>query len=953
VGTQITNINAIVELERIGYSFDLAGEEEIRLRCPAHDDETPSVHLNIKKNLWICHAAGCGGKGDVVNLLALILNVERGTMLADLGTRWDIEDVKIINPINVEKMHESIWDAGPLLQELRNRGVTDDMIREARIGLFKNRITIPVYDANRNIVNIRRYLPGAPGPQKMKNTKGYGAARIYQIEQLKYDTVWICGGELKALVAKSILNPNNIGAIAVTAGEGSWEPKWNDKLKDKDVYICMDVDQAGRNAAKNLATIICNLAKNVRIVSLPLDKNIYPKGDINDWVAGEGATLEDFVKVMNEAREFSAKARTIQTLGEPTEVSLNEVTRAENVRRRLQFRGVIAAMDNNAQYLIPRTVGVSCDRQQKYCAVCPINAMDEDPDEGFVKVEIPPVSESLLDMCDAPKKHLQIAIADALDIPPCKSVQFAVENTYKAIEVIINPEISIEAEATSNVTQMGILTQDNNSVDFNVPYDFTGVVYPHPRTQRASLVIDAAVEAEDNLSTFAPTDRELEALKIFRPSEWTADGVESKLRALYDDWAYNVTHVFHRFEIHLLHDLTYLSVLLFEFENKPVSGWVNSIIIGDSSQGKSAVSARLIDFLHLGKRLDCSNATIAGLLGGVQQIANKWFTKWGAIPTHDRRMIVLEELKNAPVEVITKLTDMRSSGVAEIPKIEHRRAHARTRLLVNSNPRNSKAVADHNFGIETLLALIGSLEDIRRFDIACIVSNQQISASDISRPLNERKMIEALHTAELCRRLVLYAWTRRLQEIVFDDDALQSIYDHSVSLTGSFSEAIPLIDQGTIRLKLARLAIATAIRTFSTTHNLRVVKVLQCHVDFVARWLRALYSDPYCGYLDFSKAFQSSDCVKDEHEVVTCIRKTNHPNELIRSLLRAPDVSLADVQDWCDLDRESAQHVLSVFVRKNCVRRNGQNYAKTSSFIDLLKRLSKTSLVTLEPEGRF
>src|SRR5271157_75203 len=35
---------------------------EVKVRCPFHDDQNPSMSVNIERGVWQCHA-GCGGGG--------------------------------------------------------------------------------------------------------------------------------------------------------------------------------------------------------------------------------------------------------------------------------------------------------------------------------------------------------------------------------------------------------------------------------------------------------------------------------------------------------------------------------------------------------------------------------------------------------------------------------------------------------------------------------------------------------------------------------------------------------------------------------------------------------------------------------------------------------------------------------------------------------------------------
>lgn len=43
---------------------------ELRCCCPFHEDETPSLSINRKKNIFNCHAASCGHKGNVLDFVA-------------------------------------------------------------------------------------------------------------------------------------------------------------------------------------------------------------------------------------------------------------------------------------------------------------------------------------------------------------------------------------------------------------------------------------------------------------------------------------------------------------------------------------------------------------------------------------------------------------------------------------------------------------------------------------------------------------------------------------------------------------------------------------------------------------------------------------------------------------------------------------------------------------------
>lgn len=942
-------VNNLAELERLGWDWSAVGEDEIRVSCPvpSHEDETPSVNFNTQKGLWQCHAAGCRAKGDIASFIAHVLRQERGLIIEDLKSRYAIERVKSINPETVEKFHKNIKEAGPLLAELTKRGLTKADIRRGRLGFWKGRITIPIYDASGAIINVRRYLPGAPGDKKMQNTPGYGRAAIYQIDQLsRFDSVWICGGELKALVAARILNPLGVGAISVSAGEGSWDLRWNPLLKDKTVFICMDVDGPGKTAAKTLARFVHRAAAETYMISLPLDTTKYPKGDINDWVGAEKAGPDDFTQVMEDAEEFTPSTeieRTIQ-IADPVDVDLAEALEATHVKRRLRYNAMIVGFQESP-FLAPKTVRVNCDKSQPNCAICPVfTQMSDDTDEG-VEVSIPPYSEALLSMVDTPSKTLRTAMMAALGIPACKVARFDVRRHYVVRDVRLRkPQVF----NTSHAADGAHIQASAYLVDFtpqsNIAYRLRGVTYPHPRTQAAVLLVDEAEQIEDNLSSFKPTPELVSKIaKVFRPTEWTVEAIEAKLTEIYEDLSYNVHGIFGRERMQTILDLTWYSILYIPFEGRNIKGWVNTVVLGDSAQGKTEMSSRLLDHYGCGERVECKNASAAGLIGGLQQVATKWFVSWGVIPLNDRGLVLLEEVKGLSEEELGRMTDMRSSGIAELPKIQHGRANARTRLVFISNPRDGQPISRQDYGIYSIARLFGGMEDVRRFDVGYLAAAEHLSADITSVLHSERPKVEHRATADVCRASILMAWTRSASEVEFEADAVQAIYQEATRLARRFSEAIPLVEYGSMRQKIARLSAALAAKTASYDQDATLI-VREPHVQTVSRLIDSIYSDPIFGYLQFTEMTDRVARIPSPADVRTFILNTKYPLGFVQGLMTTSSVTLDDMMNFLCVDREVALDAMSYLVRMNCLRRRDRIYKKSAAFIQLLRELSAESL---------
>ena len=929
-----TKISVLAELQRLSVPVQFSGEKEVLCPCPFHKDKTPSCTVNLDKRVFKCFA--CPAKGDFVTLLTGFLQVDRASVVRDLASRYGVASAKPIANETIERFHDAIWEAKPLLQELYNRGLTDESIRRFRLGYDADsgRITIPIPNAAHQYVNIRKYLPGAPGREKMKNLKGRGHMTLFPVEQLKYDNLIICGGEVKAIAVAQHMNAFGYGAVCATGGEGNWSPLFNRELHDKNVFVCFDIDSAGENATEYVSKLVMRSAASVKVVKLPLDIAKYPKGDINDYFGLEKCTAKSFLDLLEAAEPWTVRKVEEVDNSEPATLHLVDAMKPDNIGKRIKVKALIRALDITP-YLVPSEVRCSCSRTEDCCAECPVFGYEPD-DNGFTALRITPESPGILEMMGAPKSQQQDCLKEAIGVPKeCGSAEIFVDKHMAVEDARVAPQLDIASRAIDREMMPAAIIGD--SLELNNGYEMTGRVHPHPKTQQATLLISAVKPSEDALSTYAPSEDELKTLEVFRPKKWTKDGINTLLRDINQDLSANVTRIYEREDMHLVFDLAFHSPLLVPFDGTNRNGWVQVLVIGDSSQGKSDTAAALMQHYRVGEKVDCKNASVAGLLGGLQSIGNRFFVSWGVIPTHDARLVVLEELKGASTEVIGKLTDMRSSGIAEIPKIEKRRTRSRTRLIALSNPRSGMPMSGYNFGVEAVRELMGSAEDVRRFDAVCVVSAQQIDSDKINALQRHRPSVEHRFTSELCHRLILWAWTRNSVEL--HQDAVDHILDESTRMCNNYSETIPIVDRGSFRIKLAKLSAALAARTFSCTSDYDAVVVRKAHVEAVVDLLDRLYSDPACGYRDYSKSQATAESMRDRDGIRRALYATSFPQDLVNSMLATEDIEMRDICDWCGVDRGDAATLLSLLVRKGALRRVNRGYRKSPDMIALLREM--------------
>lgn len=932
---RLDSVPVYVELKRYGMAFEPAGGVEVKVCCPFHGDESPSCHVNLEKRVFHCKTANCEQHGDLIDLLAKFKQTTRPVIIADLATRYDIEDEKTIDPTAIERWHEDIWNHDYLRNELCKRGLNDAMIRRHRLGVQVGktdvRITIPIRNTTGSFVNVRKYLPGAPGPEKMKNTAGFGKKpRWFPVDQLQYDTILITGGECKAIVALEELNAYSIGAVAGAWGESNLvKSELTRELKGKRIYICLDVDSAGQGAATKLAYALRMICPFVAIIILPLDTDKYPKGDINDYVASEGGKLKPLI---DAAIEFNADVPDKLSIDvtEPVDMHLSAAVDAEHSGKRINVKCVVSAMDTTP-FFIPKDILIQCPKDQSFCGSCPVSV------KGRNTYTIPEESIAILEFIHAPSTHHLEIVKSAIGIPqPCRVCEFEKLSEYNIQDTRVSPQLETSNRYSDRQPIPAVCI--GTGLQPNEAFEFTGKFVAHPKTQQAVMLVSKHTPSQDALATFQFDDESAAECQSFWPVEHTVEAIGSKLDGIYNDLSTNITKIRGRHDLHFAVDLLYHSPLLINIDGQQEKGWIELLVVGDSRTGKSKVAKRLIEHYQLGFITEASNCTAAGIIGGMEKMNERWFVSWGLLVRHDQRLVIIDEFSTGPEDVLARIRDARYSGQAKITKIGlNWAANSRVRLGVFSNCPNELKVDAYPYGIAAVKDLINSPPDISRFDLALITTTSDVDKSLINMKPEDETIIEHTHTTEKCRKLVLWAWSRTCKQIQFTPEAISHLYDASKGLEQAFDDAIPLVDRGSMRYKLARMAASLAARLFSCSDDYQSVIVHWTHVEYISQFLHRIYSSPTFGYDAFSKAQKITRSLLDPELVKKCILGMDHPRDFVRSILAQDYIDKQDIADWADV--AEPQPVISLLMRKHAIMHRGRYYRKTAPFICFLKEL--------------
>lgn len=900
-------------------------QNEIGLKCPMHQDTKRSASLNVEKGVWFCNACGTGG-----TIRELVKEVKEGRAVNDLSgaAKPASNGTKPTGKFPYTDDHVKAWQVAllnskPELDALQSRrGLDLEILDEFEIGWDgKNQAyTIPVRNNDGELANIRWYqLDPADDRRKIWGVSGFNEPVLYPIDQLTESTeLVVCEGEWDALICIQ----NGLHAITRTGAAKVWKPEWNQAFAGLDVIICHDSDETGQVGNRKVYSNLKHTANSVQIVHLPYEVTEKHGKDLSDFFM-EGNDKGDFMSLVQLTEPAPAR--------EMVDVRVIDSFNSDRFGDAMRMRVTVTGK-RNPPYMVPMDLENSCSMDAgPKCKGCPLKAHG-----GVHKVTVAPNDPVILSMLDATSAQIADLVRVSEGYSKCGRLIVDVEKYQTVEEIFVRPNVDVQLtgnDAGDYTTRRVFVVGPHDTLP-NTTIELVGAIHANPRNQKNEFLAWLGEKVETSIDKFEVTRDVVDRLSAFRPSR--GQPVLHKMEEIADDLAHNITHVYGRTNLHMFADVIFHSVLSFSFLGQPIyRGWLDGIVVGDTRTGKSLVAEQMIQHYGLGEMVSCESASFAGLVGGLQQLNNQaWEVTWGAIPLQDRRIVVMDEVSGLTPENIAQMSSIRSSGEAQLTKIRSERTYARTRLLWLGNPRNSR-MADYTYGCQAIPPLIGNNEDVARFDLALAVKSGEVEASDIN--TSTHGSVPHVYGSELCHDLLLWAWSRTADQIHWADGSEQSVLDAALSVGGDYGEEPPLVQAANVRIKLARIAVAFAARTFSADRTGEILVVNRSHVEAAVEFLTGIYNGSVFGYLDMSReqilderiALQYADEMEEFLEEYRMLAK------FLRS---SPKFKRQDLEDVLNLNREEASGIIQNLWEKRMFRRDGPYIKCTVVFQDILRR---------------
>lgn len=909
---------------------------------PGGKSKTPSASFNTRMGVWHCMGK-CGLGGSIKTLTRKIANGQLPKQKArddEPDNVVSMKDAKDKRPLPNDRQVR-LWTKKLLGNDralrfmTEKRGLTEATIKKYRLGWDGRRYMIPIYNEAGDLVNVRQYKPNARDhkDKMMSWGRGHGEGRMYGLETLaENDEVLLCEGELDRLIALQ----HGLPAVTHTAGAPTFKAEWAKHFKGKIVYLAYDEDQAGDSGSQKVRRILEPVAQ--AIIRVKLGTGI-KGGDVTDFfMMGRGA--DDMWEVMRGgAKWYIAEGEHIV----PTSGKKVTIEESQNPGHNYPIEmTVMVAGKVEPPYIAPKKLHGRCDMsaQPARCASCYFAA-----NEGERTMEFHPDNKELLKVVGASEKRLHDLYVKLSEANCSTHVQFDVEEEYAVEELAITPSVEHRTEDVEVPIHRAVFNVGTYKTPVNQLARIVGKQEARSQDQRGVIHGWHLEPVRSDLDTFKMTPELRDKLKVFRPAE--GQKVLDKCEEIADDLAANVSHIYGRPYLHIGYDLVWHSIIGFVFEGKPITkGWLECLVLGDTRTGKSETAVALAKHYKAGTVKPLEGASFAGLVGGNDKMSGDHFmVKWGLIPLNDRRLVVLDEMSGlfttqGSKGIIEEMSSIRSEGKAQISKIAAAETSARTRMVWISNPLRGGSLSESSVGcLAALQDLVRNPEDIARFDFVMAAAQDDVKSAIINS--TRHRKVKHTYTKALTQALVMWAWSRRTDQVRFLKGVEEFIYAAAEDVGSRYVPDPPLIQIANARVKIARLAVAFAARTFSTDATGEVVVVKRTHVRAAVEFLDAIYGERAMGYKQQSDKILENRKRAEKAKVEARKYLRGNPS-LVETLLAvgATDFRKRDFEEFGGVDREDVGEIIPKLLGWRLIARKSRGYMiMEPALVELLREL--------------
>ena len=809
-----------------------------------YQETIPSAHINLDKGLFHCKVCDKG-----LSEVAFIAEI--------LGCSY--ESAIKISKMFTTKEDKFTWKdntISPEIQELCLRlGISKKVIEELELKTeLGDEIAFPVFLYGK-VVDVRSYRP-QDRANKIRSRVGTTTGMIipFDIWRQTPEDKWtiICAGEKDMAVTRS----NGFNAITLTGGEKAL-PKIINPFKNRKVAICYDNDEAGIAGANTLAAFLMPYVKEVKVVTNFHEVCKEHGEDLTDFFVKYKKTKADLKNYINNTPAFTREQAKEEQLKRRPLITLLEASKPQYINRVVQSNVQVVATFEKAMP-VPTTIyakKINTSGDAKYNQMLVGEERTWELSENTCQDVLKLVDNNFTE------EQIRLNIRELLGISKYErdvKVEKPTKDTVYQCNVTDLFEATTKDIATIEFTAYVLKKRLESGRKYLITYKLV----PHPyKGQQLVMVILDVEEASDSISNFHITDEVKKNLDKFRELEGTVPERINKLTEMVKAFiGYNGYN-----KLIEAVDLSYHTVLEFNFGTfKNVRGYLDTLIVAESRVGKSSTAEALQRLYGLGAftSLAGNSATIPGIIGGSTKVNGNYQTRAGLIPMNHRGLVIFEELAKCNSNLVRELTDIRSSNQVRIARVSGvLTLPALVRMITLTNVRNTgskiKPINSYPNGIDILVDLIGSPEDIARYDLMLILGDQ---GNKIVDPFWEPS---TPFEPEAYQTRIRWVWSRTIDQIIIDKEVGKHILDRCNELNKTYDSHIKIFGTEAWK-KVARLAIAIAGYLVSTDSSYEKIIVTKKHVDAAVEYLIDCYDNPTFKLKEYVQMEQLYNTIDDE-----------------------------------------------------------------------------------------
>ena len=822
--------------------------------CPFHGEKTPSMQINTIQKIY--HCFGCGKHGTENDFCMEYYGIGR-----DQVSQFKELLFKSDNLADYEQYARAYnaYKKNFTYKELIHLGISESLLEDCKVGCetttqvdkdsgvlmiepneISTRLVFPVIVEDR-VLDNRAYTMEKNVIPKSRSNAGVPAGLILPYHLWKEDSndTIICEGEKDMLFARQ----HGYNAISL-GGCNNIPHTFLNKFKDKVIYIVYDNDAPGRAGAVKLANALYAVTKTVYICDIgKYVKN--NKEDITDFFTVYGYGNKEFDEMLDNAKLFDTAAQENFIKASYPEVSLNEASTThlgKIVRSNVQ---VMATFED--QYSAPSYAMLTKEN---------VGSKQENNIKSKGDVEYWSLNkanfEDVLVLTDNNLKDYQIKenLKQIMGWGAEEFVKVKISNPKTIFKASVAD--CTESVMVKEIKRTEFICYTDEKLEAGKNYQIIYKVVPHPyKGQQQVLIVLEVKESGDVVTSFEVTPKVCEQLRKFQGYKFYELAEKQK--------AYIKFNVDNRLLEFI--DLWYHTPETYNFGYfKNLKGYLDGLIITESRVGKSTTAQELSKIYGLGAiaSLAGSSATPAGLIGGSVKAGSASQIRPGLIPRSHKKAIIFEELAKAKYTLMPELTDIRSSGLVRINRSTgDLTLPASVRMLFLTNPKADpegfvRPILAYPNGVEIIKPLIGTVEDIARFDFIYILGD---SPNDID-PL---WMPPEGFTQEALQTRIRWVWSRKADQILINNEVTQYIVDKAKQLNDEYLCSIKIFSTETWK-KVSRLSIAVAGYMVSTDMTFTQIVVEKKHVDIAVNLLKSIYDN---------NIFKLKEFVTEERKTLT------------------------------------------------------------------------------------